>query len=86
MLKNWPRFANFPENFDDDNNTKMISKKLVLMDMGISYLTYQFNIYIFRALTDLRSLLVIEAKLSKVGPGLQNRRIAFIYKDLVLHA
>ena len=28
---------------------------------------------------------VIEAKLLKVGPGLQNWKIAFIYRDLVLH-
>ena len=28
---------------------------------------------------------VIEAKLLKVDPGLQNRKIAFIHRDLVLH-
>ena len=44
--------------------------------------------HIFKALTDLQSLQhvvsVIEAKLSNVGPSLQNRKVAFIYRDLVL--
>ena len=46
IFKSWPRFANFPENFRDSTDTKMVLKP-----------NFQFNIYIFRALTDLRSLL-----------------------------
>ena len=52
------------------------------MDMRISCPTFKFKIYIFRA---LKFATVIEAKLLKFGLGLQNRKVAFIYRDLVLH-
>ena len=82
VFKSWPRFANFPENVRDATDAKMVSNKLVSMDMRTANPSFQFNIYIFRA---LKFDTVIEAKLSKVGPGLPNRKIAFISIDLVLH-
>ena len=51
------RFANFPEIFSDASDAKMVLKKFVSRDRRISNLTCHFNIDIFRALTDFRSLL-----------------------------
>ena len=75
IFKSWPRFANFPENFRDATDVKMILNKLVSMDKKMKIPNFLFNIYIFRASSDLWNLQVIEAKLSKVGPGLQNWKI-----------
>ena len=66
--------------FRDSTDAKMILKKLVSIVISVQYLH-------FRSLDrPLKFTTAIEAKLSKVGPGLQNRKIAFIYRDLVLHA
>ena len=56
----------------------MIKDKLFSLDMRITYPTFQFSKL-------CQNFEVIEAKLSEVGPGLQNRKIAFIYRDLVFY-
>ena len=50
MIASWLTISKF-RNVTD---TKMVLKKLVSMDIRISFPTFQFNICIFRALTDLR--------------------------------
>ena len=67
------RFANFPEIFSDATDAKMVLKKLVSMDMRISYpkfLVQYLPFYSFDRPSNFTT--VIEAKLLKVGPGLQN--------------
>ena len=52
ILKSLPRFVNFSENFRCATDFKMVLDKLDSLDMRILYPSFQFNIYIFRALTD----------------------------------
>ena len=42
-LKVGPRFENFPENFRDATDTKMVMNKVVAMDTKISNPNFQFN-------------------------------------------